>query len=155
METSTKAAVVAGLAGAGTLNLIHETARRFIPNAPHVHEVAMQANQRFVFSPLGIQLSKRNLYLATLAGDLVSNSVFYAAVVNGMGRSDQNSVWKRATLFGLGAGVLTVILPPLAGLKQQPTRNFAKTATLTAAWYLLGSLVAAAGFNASRAFNDH
>jgi hypothetical protein len=114
----------------------------------------MQANQRFVFSPLGVRLSDRNLYLATLAGDLLSNSIYYAAVVAAIGRSDKNSVLKRAAFFGLGAGALTVALPPLVGLKQQPTRNFAKTATLTAAWYLLGSLVAATAFNSMRSSQE-
>ena len=35
-------ALTAGIVGAGTLNLIHESARKKIPNAPHVDLVAMR-----------------------------------------------------------------------------------------------------------------
>lgn len=151
MQTSANRAALSGIVGAASLNIIHESARKLMPDAPHVHSVAMRAMQKFVLDPLDVTLSKQELYLLTLAGDLVSNSLYYAAVVGASPeKSSQGSVWARAAGFGLAAGALTVVLPPAAGLGQQPSRNFAKTAGLTVAWYVLGALAAAAVYNSGK-----
>lgn len=146
METTR--ALAAGTAGAFALNALHESARRVVPNAPRVELMAMKAIQRFFLSPFNVHMPERRLYWATLAGDLISNSLFYAFVV-GSGKS-RRSVWSRAALFGLGAGALAVVSPPAAGLGQQPTRNMKATGAMTIAWYVAGALVAAALFNGRR-----
>lgn len=134
-------AVKSGLAGAFALNAVHESARHFLPNAPRVELMAMKAVDKFILRPLDIRLSERNLYLVTMLGDVVSNSIYYAGIV-GLS-SDSRKAWRNALLFGAGAGALTVALPPVAKLGQQPTRNFPVTAALTVGWYTLGALVAA------------
>lgn len=143
----TKRALQAGVIGAVTLNVVHESARRVIPNAPRVGEVAMRGMQKFVLNPIGFKPSHRNLRLLTLASDLVSNSLYYAAVVGAGRTKNAKAIWQRSALFGLLAGVLTIALPPVFRVRNQPTRNFPVTATLTAVWYLIGALTTATIYN--------
>ena len=151
MQTSTVTrALKAGVVGASALNALHESARRIDPNAPRVDSVAMRAVQRFILGPLNIHLSERNLYVATLAGDLISNSLFYAGIVGAFRKNGAKSVVARSVVFGLGAGLLTAALPPLLRLGRQPTREPLKSESLTVAWYAIGALVTAAAFLAGR-----
>lgn len=103
--------------------------------------MAMKAVDKFILRPLDLRLSERNLYLVTLLGDFISNSIYYAGIVGFS--SSPKKAWRNAALLGIGAGALTVVLPPVAKLGQQPTRNFPLTAALTVGWYTLGALVAA------------
>lgn len=146
-------ALKAGLAGALSLNVIHEYARHTIPNAPHVDQLAMRAVGLFVLKPLHREIPLKTLRRITMMGDIASNTLYYAFVV-GAGSKTQN-LWKRALLFGLGAGVATVVLPPLTRVGQQPSRNLPLTASLTVAWYTIGALVAAGLYTAVRRSPAH
>lgn len=139
--------LVAGVAGAGALNLIHESARKTIPNAPHVDLLAMRGVGLFFLRPLGAQVPLGKLRRWVLAGDLISNSLYYAAVVGASRNQNPASVWKRSLAWGLFAGGTVVALPSLLRMQQQESRNFPVTAALTVAWYTIGSLTAAAVFN--------
>lgn len=150
MQRNTQRALKAGAAGALALNAIHESARQFVPDAPRIHEVAMRATQRFLLDPVGLKPSPRQLYLTTLAGDLLSNSLYYAVAVGAFRARGSKAVWGRAVLFGLAAGAMTMTLPPVFKLKQQRSRNLAMTSALTTAWYLLGALASAAVYRRSR-----
>jgi hypothetical protein len=139
----------AGLAGAGALNVLHETARVTLPWGPHMDLIAMRGLDR-VMRPLARQLSDQQLRALAFAGDLISNTLYYTALV-GVGeslsrRGRAQALWWTAAGFGLGAGIGAVLLPPKMGLGQQPTPDFRKTAAITTAVYLAGALVAAAAF---------
>jgi hypothetical protein len=149
METAK--ALKSGIIGAISLNLIHETARKLIPNAPHVDEIGMRALQRFVLTPLDFHPSRRHLRQMTLAGDLLSNSLYYALISGVSERQNSKAVWRRAWVLGLAAGLGAVVLPPLMRLGQQRTSNFPATASLTVAWYVFGAL--AAGLAATSDFH--
>lgn len=78
------------------------------------------------------------LYRTTLAGDLVSNAMYYSLV--GAGQPD-GAVWRGALLGGL-AGIGSVLLPGPLGLGQAPTGRTNATATMAVAWYTIGGVVA-------------
>jgi hypothetical protein len=82
------------------------------------------------------------LHDLALAGDLVSNSVYYALV----GVGDPRHVWQRGALLGLAAGVGAVALPGPLGLGHSPSERTPQTQVMTVAWYLAGGLAAAAAF---------
>ena len=123
-------ALGSGLVGACALTLIHETARRYIDDAPRMDVVGMRALSR------GLRAVDVEppvpLHELTLAGDIVSNSLYYGLV--GLGEPED----------GLGA----VYLPEPLGLGRQPARNSTETNLLTVAWYLLGGLAAGAAYQA-------
>jgi hypothetical protein len=75
-----------------------------------------------------------------LAGDLVSNTLFYS--LTGVG--EKSHAWRTGGLLGLGAGVGAVTLPPLLGLGRRPTRRTRATKAMSVGWYVAGELAAAA-----------
>ncbi len=139
----------AGFAGACALNALHEAARVTLPNAPQVDQIGMRAIDKILI-PRGIVLSQMNLRRVAFLGDIISNTLYYAAISKVASSKSRSSVWKWATILGLGAGVGAVVLPPKIGLGQQPSRNFPVTASLTVLWYLTGSLVTAGVLNRSK-----
>jgi hypothetical protein len=78
----------------------------------------------------------RTLYLQSLVGDLISNSLYYALVAMGRPRH----IYLKGALLGALAGLGAVVLPPYLGLGKQPSRARRSTAFLTVAWYTLGGL---------------
>ena len=80
----------------------------------------------------------RELHTLTLAGDVVSNGLYYSLVGSGKG------AWWRGAALGLAAGVGGVLLPGPMGLGEQPSNRTPQTQAMTVAWYTLGGLVAAA-----------
>ena len=83
------------------------------------------------------------LFPVALAGDLVSNSLYYSMADTG----DKKNTLVRGALLGLGAGLGAVVLPKTLGLNEDATTRTAKTKVLTVTWYLIGGLVAAAAIN--------
>jgi len=79
------------------------------------------------------------LFYETLAGDLVSNALYFAMVP---GR-DAHATWRRGALLGALAGVGAVTLPRRLGLGDPPNSDAVGNRVLTVAWYLLGGLAAA------------
>ena len=74
------------------------------------------------------------LYGATLAGDLVANSVYYSLA----------TTYTRGTILGLMAGVGALFLPERIGLGVPPKSELLSNRVMTVAWYLVGGLAAAA-----------
>ena len=133
-------ALASGLIGAAALTAVHETARRFIPQAPRMDLVGMRALGR-MSRFAGLEPPERErLYAFTMVGDLVSNAIYYSAVGSGGSRG----VWPRAVALGVAAGVGAVVLPEPLGLGKPPHIERVRTRLLTVAWYLTGALVAAA-----------
>jgi hypothetical protein len=133
-------AIAAGAAGAVALTLVHETVRRVVADAPRMDvlgERAITAGLRAVGAE---PPPEPQLHTAALAGDLVSNTAYYALV--GFGGPD--GAVARGGLLGLAAGLGAVFLPGPLGLGTAPSRRTPQTAAMTVAWYTLGGLVAGA-----------
>jgi len=135
-------ALSSGLVGAFTLTLVHETARRFIDDAPRMDVVGMRAITRAA-QAAGAE-PPVPLHEAALVGDILTNSLFYGLV--GLGRSEDGL--RNGAILGLAAGLGAVFLPEPPGLGRQPTEDSPQTELMTVAWYLIGGLAAGAAYSA-------
>ncbi|CAH0172944.1 hypothetical protein SRABI36_04286 [Pedobacter sp. Bi36] len=132
--------LLAGFAGAGALNILHESVRRIDPDAPRIDLLGEQALSRSMKS-LNLETpSGNNLYLATLAGDIVSNGLYYSAI----GFGSKKNIYIKGALAGLTAGLGAINIPDKIGLDDTPVTHTDKTKILTVAWYVIGGLVTAA-----------
>jgi hypothetical protein len=135
-------ALGSGLVGACALTLIHETARRFIDDAPRMDVLGMRALAKAAHA---VDVAPPvTLHEAALVGDLVSNSVYYSLV----GAGPREDALRNGALLGLAAGLGAVFLPEPLGLGRQPTERAPATQFMTVAWYLLGGLAAGAAYRA-------
>ena len=134
--------IASGLAGAGVLTLIHETARRTISTAPHMQVIG----ERAITAGLGLLGRKppppKQLLGWAMFADVVTNAPVYALI----GAGGRDGVWRRGALLGAGIGVSGLVLPPLLGLGYRPQARTPETAAMTVGWYLAGGLAAAAAF---------
>ena len=134
------AALTGGIAGACALTLLHETVRRSDPDAPRIDLLGMDALSKMMKAGDIEPPDNTTLFTLTMAGDLLSNSLYYSLA--GFGSDKQ--VWLRGILLGLGAGLGAVYLPAPLGLKEAPSNRTVRTKAMTVAWYLAGGLVASA-----------
>jgi hypothetical protein len=132
--------LIGGFAGAIALNILHETVKSFYDKAPRVDLVGEEALEKSLEAAGIVPPSGQNLYLATLAGDVISNGLYYSAI----GIGNPKRVWLKGALAGLSAGIGAVQLPSKMGLDDTPVTYTNETKVLTVAWYLFGGLVAAA-----------
>ena len=133
-------ALAGGFAGAIALNLLHETVRRFDPKAPRIDLLGEEALNRTLTNFNAQPLKGKNLYLATLAGDVISNGLYYALI----GFGEKKNIWLKGASIGLAAGFGAIEIPKTAGLDDKPVTKTNKTKILTVAWYFIGGLVACA-----------
>jgi hypothetical protein len=137
--------VLSGLAGAAALTAVHETGRKILPDAPRMDIYARRIAARGM-ELAGVEPPGSNkMHALTLAGDVLTNGLFYALV---MGMNPRKSM-DRAVLGGLLAGIGGVVLPPVMGLGRQPSNRTHRTQLMTIAYYTLGGFVAAAIFKAA------
>jgi general stress protein 26 len=134
-------ALAAGLSGAVALTVAHEAGRRFLPYAPRMDRVAGRGIARLLgsASPRGPAL-----YLSALGGDLLANSLFYAA---GFARGPRRP-WTRGLLLGTLAGLGAVTLPKRLGIEPPRRARRPSSHRLTVAWYALAGLAAAGCYRA-------
>lgn len=71
-------ALGSGLVGACALTLIHETARRYIRDAPRMDVVGMRAIAK-TMRAVDVE-PPTPLHEAAIVGDIVSNSLFYSLI---------------------------------------------------------------------------
>ncbi|HEY0656062.1 MAG TPA: hypothetical protein VGD65_23165 [Chryseosolibacter sp.] len=136
--------VIGGLAGAGALTLVNETVKRVDKDAPRLDLLGMNAAAKIMKgSSLKTPQFAQHLFPAALAGDLVSNTLYFAMAQG----ETKSKTLMRGALLGLGAGVAAVTLAKPLGIDGQPKAQPVKTNTMTIAYYLLGGLVAAAMIN--------
>ena len=141
-------ALGSGLVGACALTLIHETARRFIDDAPRMDVLGMRALSK---AARAADLDPPvPLHEAALVGDLVSNSLYYSLV----GAGSRREALRNGALLGLAAGLGAVYLPERLGLGRQPTEDSPQTQLMTVAWYLVGGLAAGAAYRALASEED-
>lgn len=131
-------AALAGLAGACAVTLVHETMRRLDSDAPRMDVLGMRAIAKMMRAADAEPPAEDKLFDITMAGDIVSNGLYYSLVGSG------KDAWVRGSLLGLAAGVGGVVLPGPLGLGTAPSNRTTKTKVMTVAWYFLGGLAAAA-----------
>ena len=131
--------LLSGLAGAIALNMLHETVRQFVPEAPRADILGMRSIKKG-FRKAGEQPPTGNtLYGLAMLGDVTSNALYYSFV----GVSPKQPLLAGAVLGAL-AGVGAVTLPGPMGLGEAPTTRTSATVVMTIGWYLFGGLVAGA-----------
>jgi hypothetical protein len=138
------ASVGAGIVGAVALTLLHETTRYWLQDAPRMDELGERALMKIIETSGHRPPSEPMLHRLALAGDLATNSLFYALIGKGKG------AWLRGGLLGALAGLGAVFLPLYLGLGQPPHGSNSKTQLTTIAYYLTGGLAAAAVAQATR-----
>lgn len=133
-------ALTSGIAGTLVLTGLHEAARRLLPHAPRMDVIGERALSRSL-AALGRRPPRgRQLFRATLAGELLSNTLYYSLV----GAIAESRVLPTGLLIGAAAGLGAVLLPPRLGLGHPPGEKAPLTPLLTLAWYTAGGLAAAA-----------
>lgn len=143
MSSSKK--ILAGLAGAVALNILHESLKKSCDDMPRIDLLGEEALQK-TLKHFGKEINNENkLYTATLAGDIISNATYYSLI--GYGRPKY--LWTRAITLGITAGVGAVVLPKPLGLDPDPVARSPKVKALTIAYYLAGALVTASILNAT------
>ena len=143
-------AFISGTVGAGVLTLIHEAARRQVRRAPRLDIVGMRAVDR-VMDWMNLELLRRPaLRRVALAGDLVSNSLYYSAIP----AATPAATWRRGLFLGALAGIGALSLPERIGLGTPPDSRSRTNQLMTVAWYVIGGLAAAAAANAYTARNQ-
>ena len=127
-------AMISGAAGAVALTTVHQAARALTDSAPRMDVVGMRALARGI-NAAGHDTPRAHdgLYLATLAGDLVSNSAYYTLA----------TTYTRGAALGLLAGIGALVLPERLGLGTPPKSELISNRVMTVAWYLIGGLAAA------------
>lgn len=134
---------IGGLAGACTLTLLNESVKKLDKDAPRMDLLGMNAVARLMKGNDILTQTAGKLFPIALAGDLVSNSLYYSMADS----TDRKKTLIRGGLLGLGAGLGAVVLPKTLGLNEEASTRTVKTKVLTVAWYVIGGLVAAAAMN--------
>lgn len=128
--------ILAGLGGAVALNLLHESLKKQ-SNVPRIDLLGEEALQK-TLGYFGTHINDDdNLYAATLAGDVLSNSIYYSMI----GGGSRETIWPRAIAFGLAAGIGAITLPQPMGLDPEPVTRTNQVKALTVAYYVAGALV--------------
>ncbi len=137
--------LAAGFTGAIALNLLHETVRRLRPqDAPRMDLLGERGLRQILAKADAPQPDDQQAYLLTMAGDVLSNGVYYSFV-----GSDKHSL-RRGLALGVAAGVGALVLPGPLGLGTAPSNRTPQTQAMTVAWYTVGGLVAGAVAKALR-----
>jgi len=129
--------LIAGAAGAIALNVLHETLKKESNDVPRVDLLGEDAVQK-VLKYFGSSVpDKASLYKTTLAGDLISNTLYYSLI----GAGNQKYLWPKAVFLGLTAGIGAVKLPEPMGLDPEPVTKSDQVKVLTVGYYIFGAIV--------------
>jgi hypothetical protein len=129
-----------GLAGACAVTLIHETVRRVVPEAPRMDRLGMNAISKGLHATFRKVPDDNKLFTLALAGDFVSNALFYSLA----GAGKEKNIWVRSAALGLTAGLSAVVLPEPLGLNEKYSNRTVATKIMTVGLYVAGSIVATA-----------
>ncbi|WP_242693244.1 hypothetical protein [Sabulibacter ruber] len=127
---------LSGLAGAVAVTIVHESVRRFYPEAPRMDILGMRAIAKGLRYAGQTPPDDDKLHAWSLVGDIVSNGVYYSLTGGG-----KKALW-RGTILGALAGVGGVVLPGPMGLGVAPSGRTKQTQALTIGYYLLAGVVA-------------
>ena len=131
--------LTSGAIGALGLTVLHELARRRVSNAPRMDLMGIRALRRMSPKLHEPHVSSERLHTVALAGDLMCNSLYYAAIP---GRTP-TSTWTRAAVLGLAAGFGALLLPEPMGLGPPPHSDRRSNQAMTVAWYAAGAAATA------------
>ena len=137
--------LLSGLAGAVALNVLHETVRQFVPEAPRADILGMRSIKKGFRAADAQPPTGNTLYGLAMLGDITSNALYYSVI----GVSPKQPLLTGAVLGAL-AGVGAVTLPGPMGLGEAPTTRTPATIAMTFGWYLFGGLVAGAVYQRLR-----
>ena len=136
-----------GLLGATALTALHQTGRVVLPHPPRMDVLGMRAIVRILHA-FGLEPPRgRWLPRLALAGDLVSNTLYYGLI----GAGHPGRVWLRGAGLGLAAGLGALLLPKPFTLGSSPSMRTKSTGVATVALYLAGGLATAAALRMFRA----
>ena len=133
-------AILGGLAGAAALTVLHEAIKKVDPKAPRMDLLGMMALSKIIRGIGKNPPSDDKLYVYTLAGDLLSNAFYYSLA--GIGK--EKSLLQKGAALGAAAGLGALLLPKPLHLNEAYSNRTPRTQAMTVAYYLIGSLVAAA-----------
>lgn len=136
--------LIGGLAGAVALNILNETVKRLVHDAPHIDLVGEQAVIKITRKAGMAPPAGESLFIAAIAGDLISNTIYYSLI----GRGNGSNIMLKGLGYGLGAGLGALAATAPMGLDDVPITKTETTKILTVAWYVLGGVVAAATIKA-------
>ncbi len=136
-------AASAGAIGAATTTILHEVTRHLVKDAPRVDLLGMQGIARGA-RWAGAELRGEPLFATTMAADLVSNSLYYAAIA----LAPRASAVPLGVGLGAAAGIGAVVLPGPLGFSPVTTNRTTRTKVLTAALYTLGGLATGLAYRA-------
>lgn len=123
--------ILAGLGGAIALNIVHEIIRKNFDNVPEVNKVGEEALNK-ALTTIDMKITdKDQLYGATLAGDVLSNGIYYAAT----------ATTGFDMVSGVAAGLGAVLLPKKMGLDDSPVAESNQKKIMTVGYYLFGAVV--------------
>jgi hypothetical protein len=131
--------LASGAVGAVALTALHELGRRNVANAPRMDLMGMRALRRMAPRLNEPHMPSARLHAIALAGDLVCNSLYYAAVP----ARTPALTWTRAAVLGLAAGFGALILPEPMGLGPPPHSDRRSNQAMTVAWYVAGAAATA------------
>ncbi|HEX6334489.1 MAG TPA: hypothetical protein VFZ78_09695 [Flavisolibacter sp.] len=134
----TISALEGGLAGAAALTLIHEAIKSLLPKAPRMDLLGKEAIAK-TWHKVDGRVPEKKLYTMALAGDLVSNALYYSFA--GIGKKQHALI--RGAALGLAAGVGAVVLPGKMGLSERHSSRTLETRMMTIGLYVIGGIVAA------------
>ena len=135
---------IGGFAGAMALNVVHQSLKQVIDEAPAVDEIGKEALNKGLKNIGAKPLKGDTLFLSTLAADVTSNALYYSLI----GWGSRKNLFTRGVAYGLAAGVGALVLTKPMGLNDRPVTKTTTTKLLTVGYYLLGGIVAAATIKA-------
>lgn len=130
---------IGGFAGAIAVNILHQTIKQFIDNAPRIDLVGEEALNKGLKSLGAKPLKGNTLFASTLLADLVSNAIYYSAI--GVGK--RKGLLTRGVAYGIAAGVGAIVLTKPMGLNDKPVNKTTDSKLLTVSYYLAGGVIAA------------
>lgn len=129
--------IVSGLVGAIMLNVVHQLGKKVDKDAPRIDQIGEEAVSKSIRT-VGYHPPRGNkLFLATLAGDLIANSIYYSLI----GKGKRENLLLRGIIYGAVAGIGALTLTKPMGLDDQPVNRTTKTKALTIGLYILGGVI--------------
>ena len=133
-------ALLGGLAGACAITVLHQVIKnKDEEEAPRMDLLGMESITKLL-NKAGVEVPNDNkLYYITMAGDIVSNTLYYS--LTGVG---EKKVWFKGPLLGLAAGLGAVFLPKPMGLNEKHSNKTKETQLLSVLYYFTGGVISSA-----------
>ena len=132
-------ALIGGLAGACAVTVIHQVIKKEDEEAPRMDLLGMESLTK-IFEKVGVKPPVgKKLYNITMAGDILSNAVYYSLI--GVGNE---KTWLKGSALGLTAGLGAVFLPKPIGLNERHSNKTQRTQLLSVLYYFAGGVVSSA-----------